>query len=353
MKRNKKRLSLLIVSVILALALTALVASASTKLTAEEYSAEYSAKKGALNLKDGAFDGEEDCLMISTPAPLSLSEDLTGEEFISNEGGKANVGTTTDESETNSGATSDVGEVNGSTTDEIETNVGTTTDEGETNSNATSDGGKVNGNITDEIETNVGTTADEGETNSGATSDGGEVNGNTTDEIETNGNAPTDGDKANNSKAINEEKANPFENVYSTVISYSGDIFSALSFIVGLVLALLCKKTVLPVISKVGGAIKGSVDTAAKDNERLARCAEEKLLLLGEKAEALAESFKQLEERLDPNVLKADTDTIRRALALEADLVYSILMGSALPTYLKDELNDKMKTIKAVLGDAE
>ena len=179
------------------------------------------------------------------------------------------------------------------------------------------------------------------------------MNGSTTDEIETNGNAPTDGDKANNSKPINEEKANPFENVYSTVISYSGDIFSALSFIVGLVLALLCKKTVLPVISKVGGAIKGSVDTAAKDNERLARCAEEKLLLLGEKAEALAESFKQLEERLDPNVLKADTDTIRRALALEADLVYSILMGSALPTYLKDELNDKMKTIKAVLGDAE
>ncbi|MBQ2876910.1 MAG: hypothetical protein IJE25_07865 [Clostridia bacterium] len=267
MKRNKKRLSLLIVSVILALALTAIVASASTKLAAEEYSAEYSAEKGALNLKDGAFDGEEDCLIISTPAPLSLSEDLASEEFISNEG------------------------------------------------------------------------------------DG--TNGNTADETETNGNAPTNGDKASNSKAITEEKSNPFENVYSTVISYSGDIFSALSFIVGLVLALLCKKTVLPVISKVGGAIKGSVDTAAKDNERLARCAEEKLLLLGEKAEALAESFKQLEERLDPNVLKADTDTIRRALALEADLVYSILMGSALPTYLKDELNDKMKTIKAVLGDAE
>lgn len=332
MKRNKKRLSLLIASVILALALTAIVASASTKIVAEEYSAEYSAGKGASNLKDGAFDGEEDCLIISTPAPLSLSEDLTSEEFISNEGGKANVGTTTDESETN---------------------VGTTKDESETNSGATSDGGEANGSTTDKSETNVGATTDEGETNSSATSDGGESNGNTTDEIETNGNVPTDGDKANNSKAINEEKANPFENVYSTVISYSGDIFSALSFIVGLVLALLCKKTVLPVISKVGGAIKGSVDTAAKDGERLARCAEEKLLLLGEKAEALAESFKQLEERLDPNVLKADTDTIRRALALEADLVYSILMGSALPTYLKDELNDKMKTIKAVLGDAE
>lgn len=163
--------------------------------------------------------------------------------------------------------------------------------------------------------------------------------------------APTSADTK-----ITAERGNIFEEIYDYIISYLGDIFSLLAFLIGLATALLYKRGLVPGISKVGAAIKASVDNAREKSERLAAdtavahgIENEKLDNLGEKLTALSSEIELMKSQLDLTGALEERARIQGVLLMEVDLLYAVFTASSLPNYMKEELFKRVKEMKDAL----
>lgn len=163
--------------------------------------------------------------------------------------------------------------------------------------------------------------------------------------------APTPADTKSTS-----ERGNIFEEIYDYIISYLGDIFSLLAFLIGLATALLYKRGLVPGISKVGAAIKASVDNAREKSEKLAAdtavahgIENEKLDNLGEKLTALSSEIELMKSQLDLTGALEERARIQGVLLMEVDLLYAVFTASSLPNYMKEELFKRVKEMKDAL----
>ena len=152
------------------------------------------------------------------------------------------------------------------------------------------------------------------------------------------------------------ERGNIFEEIYDYIISYLGDIFSLLAFLIGLATALLYKRGLVPGISKVGAAIKASVDNAKEKSEKLAAdtavahgIENEKLDNLGEKLTALSSEIELMKSQLDLTGALEERARIQGVLLMEVDLLYAVFTASSLPNYMKEELFKRVKEMKDAL----
>lgn len=153
---------------------------------------------------------------------------------------------------------------------------------------------------------------------------------------------------------------NVFEQIYDFATEYLGDIFSILAFIAGLATAILYKRGLVPGISKVGSALKASVDTAVKDSEKLIQdsaeaheIADGKLDLLTERLGNLSSEIEMMKTQLDLTGALEERAKLQGVLMMEIELLYTIFTASAMPQYMKDELNNRIKQMKKELLNDE
>ncbi len=157
-----------------------------------------------------------------------------------------------------------------------------------------------------------------------------------------------------------EESKNPFEIFYCAFIDHSTGIFSALSLVVGLIVAFLCKRGLIPGIRKVGAALKSSVDKVAQSNERLERCNEQTreltesgLTEIDGRIKELGADLGAIREQLDLADPKSERELFRQVLLMEIDLLYTVFISSSLPVYQKEELYNRINVMKKALGENE
>lgn len=185
-------------------------------------------------------------------------------------------------------------------------------------------------------------------------------NGSTTPSSDQNGNqngttTPSDNRShdSNENESVNANPVNVFEQIYDWAAMYMGDIFSALAFIISLVIALIYKRGLIPGISRVGAAIKGSVDTAIEESERLSRDsatahgeASSKLDLMRGELLELSSEVTLMKGQLDLTCVIEERKRLSSVLAMEIELLYSVFMTSSLPQYMKEELELRFNNIR-------
>lgn len=165
-------------------------------------------------------------------------------------------------------------------------------------------------------------------------------------------------------KALKEEKndksTNPFSELYNSLIVHLGDIFACLSFVLGLIIAMYYKKSLMPGISGAASAIKGSIDDIYDSTQ--ASQAQTNAF-----AEALSSEIKSLSGIVDN--ISAELSTIkqdihnedsmleikknRAVLLVQIDMLYNIFISSALPEYQKEKVGKQVIEMKKELGENE
>lgn len=152
---------------------------------------------------------------------------------------------------------------------------------------------------------------------------------------------------------------NPFESFYETILSYSGEIFCLVTLIVSLFLTYAFKRGLVPLLKSAVGAIGGAVGTLKEkaDTET------EKIELLSAETEAnmqaLEKGLTKVTDTLSGIALKlaqleSDKDSRERAslvLLSQTEMLYDLIMTSALPAYQKEAIGEKMLKMKEKINE--
>lgn len=169
----------------------------------------------------------------------------------------------------------------------------------------------------------------------------------------------TDSDKLQtntSASGMTASNKNVFEDIYSWFECYLGDVFSALAFAVGLAVALIYKKGLVPGIARVGAAIKESVDTAVEAGEKLKEDtanADLKLDGLTSRLNSLCSELDTMKGQLDLAGALEERAKIQNVLLMEIDLLYTVFTSSSLPEYMKAELDRRVGAMRRELSQNE
>ena len=177
-------------------------------------------------------------------------------------------------------------------------------------------------------------------------------------------NITTDTTDAKNTTTDNENggmKMNPFEAIFEKVKEHSDTIFSALTFIGSLILAVTYKKGLLPVLGASIGKIGDTVKKIGDATEMSVIKSEGAIVDIDERIRGIGELFDRLEEQLlDLNKKmdyvegeKAQNEKTRILMRSQVDMLYDIFMTSSLPQYSKDAVGEKIAAMKLLLEEGE
>lgn len=139
--------------------------------------------------------------------------------------------------------------------------------------------------------------------------------------------------------------------LYGYFTKYSGEIFSALSFLGAVILAIFYKKGLLPAVNnsigRLGNHLKDGIDSAkkmAEDTDNNLNKFIQSIKPTVEKLEGLPAVVEQMHaenKKLEEELKKATTDReiLAKALESESKMFYELFMGSNLPQYQKDRVS--------------
>jgi hypothetical protein len=155
-----------------------------------------------------------------------------------------------------------------------------------------------------------------------------------------------------------EEKENPFEYIYSTVVTYSSQIMSALACIFSATIMLCYKKGILPLIKGGLGAISCGVKELEKEaqrqsqgNEDHGKLIEEQLGKARDVLEKIEGSFSDYEKRLQSCEGEAMlSESFRGVLLTQIEMMYEIFMSASMPQYEKDRIGAMVSDMKSKLN---
>lgn len=154
------------------------------------------------------------------------------------------------------------------------------------------------------------------------------------------------------------EQESIFAAVYEKVFSYSAEILCTLTLIASLAVVFFYKNGLIPMLKNgigvLSGTVKGLKDAASTQEESLNAFTEAlngKLTLANGMLEKATASLDEVTKRLEgAEAMKRDTDTLKRVLLSEIDMLYDIFMSASLPQYEKDRIGERVGAMKASLG---
>lgn len=166
-------------------------------------------------------------------------------------------------------------------------------------------------------------------------------------------------DADENESASADEYSNPMEELYSLVINNSDKLLSALSFVGTLIIMLVYKKGLLPILRGGVGAITKGVGEVQSESKRQSEEASAMHSLISSKLAATEGAVERIEETvgvLEARCAKAAIDAktsnaVYGAMEIQSELLYEILLASALPNYEKERIGQRISEIKAILHD--
>ena len=159
--------------------------------------------------------------------------------------------------------------------------------------------------------------------------------------------------------ADGDEYSNPTEELYSLIIENSDKLLSALSLVGTLIIMLVYKRGLLPILRGGVGAITKGVGEVQSESKRQSEEASAMHSLISAKlaategaVERIEESVGVLEARCAKATLDAKTsNTVCGAMEIQSELLYELLLATALPTYEKERIGQRIAEIRTILHD--
>ena len=175
----------------------------------------------------------------------------------------------------------------------------------------------------------------------------------------------TEGSTGENMPPVSDATPSWLQNIESFFYQHAPEIFSALSLSVGLLLAFLYRRGMLPLLSRGLHAIGEQVTKLEEQSGEALSRSEGKLSAflteaeplmarlrsLGEQADSLGDFCQKTEQTLSET--QAENQRIRASILAVAELLYGIFEAANLPLYAKERLADRYQSIVTSLSDTE
>ena len=151
--------------------------------------------------------------------------------------------------------------------------------------------------------------------------------------------------------------SNIFDELYSKLEDNSDKIFSILAFIGTLVVGIGYKSGLLPLLRDALSRLKASIDLVKEDGDKNNLITKEKFSDINRSIDIINESIEKNTDELTRikwqfegyEELCAERESMRLILLNQVDMLYAIFMSSALPQYQKDEIGEKIKSMREEL----
>ena len=155
-----------------------------------------------------------------------------------------------------------------------------------------------------------------------------------------------------------EARKNPFEMLWQGVLEHTEQIMCALALAGSLVLTFLYKKGLMPFLTRALAAIGSTLSGIRESTDVYAQKSGKELSDISEalvKSESIigtvAQRLTQIEAALDDERRSRDeSESLRAVMCVQVELLYDILMNSAIPQYRKDAAGERLLEMKSTLG---
>lgn len=150
---------------------------------------------------------------------------------------------------------------------------------------------------------------------------------------------------------------NVFDQLYKQMEANADKIFSVLAFLGTIAVGIAYKSNLIPLLREALTRLKGSIDTVKEENDKNnlenSGKLEHILTSMAEINQSLAENSQQIArikwEFESYNDLLREREAMKTLLEGQIDLLYSIFMSSDLPQYQKDEIGEKIHSMREEL----
>lgn len=149
-----------------------------------------------------------------------------------------------------------------------------------------------------------------------------------------------------------------FPTLYAACLEHADDIFAALAFIGTLAVSIVCKKGLIPTISRATVGIRDTLERGRVQNSDEYAKLQSSLEGLEGAIKTSAAEQKDMQacvEKLKKSVDSLTTDELEREklkliLTSQVDMLYEIFMASAIPQYQKDAASARIHSMREELG---
>lgn len=154
------------------------------------------------------------------------------------------------------------------------------------------------------------------------------------------------------------ESASFFDEAYAFLTENADKIFSALACLSSFALALIYRRSLIPILKGGLGTLSGTVKELREDTEKAESASRDILEAAAVKLEYAEKVISELTEKLSEieSELRVTKEEEKRAadlrliLGMQIDLLHDIFMASSLPYYRKEEVGEKVSEMKKALA---
>ncbi len=150
------------------------------------------------------------------------------------------------------------------------------------------------------------------------------------------------------------EEKNIFAEIYVAVEKNADKIFSILAFVGTIIVGIGYKSGLIPLLNDALSKLKGSLDGVRESGEKMNADTSVKIAEMDNSLKALEKKVNHISTHLEGyEALTVERCAMRKILEGQIDMLYAIFMSSALPQYQKDEIGEKIKSMKEELASYE
>ena len=147
---------------------------------------------------------------------------------------------------------------------------------------------------------------------------------------------------------------NVFDQIYASAEENADKIFAGLAFLGTLVVGIGYKSGLLPLLRDALSKLKLAIDGVKADGELSKALTENKMAEISKAVEESNLRLANIEESLaEYEALRDEREKIKVLLEGQIDMLYAIFMSSSLPQYQKDEIGERIQTLREVLSNNE
>ena len=150
------------------------------------------------------------------------------------------------------------------------------------------------------------------------------------------------------------DEKNIFAEIYAAVEDNADKIFSILAFVGTIIVGIGYKSGLIPLLNDALSKLKGSLDGVRESGEKMNANTSVKIAEMEDSLKALEKNLNHISTHLEGyEALTVERGAMRKILEGQIDMLYAIFMSSALPQYQKDEVGEKIQSMREELASYE
>lgn len=149
-------------------------------------------------------------------------------------------------------------------------------------------------------------------------------------------------------------ETNVFEEIYAAIEKNADKIFSILAFVGTIIVGIGYKSGLIPLLNDALSKLKGSLDSVQENGEKMNADTSVKIAEMDGSLKGLEKKVNHISAHLEGyEALTVERGAMRKILEGQIDMLYAIFMSSALPQYQKDEVGEKIQSMREELASYE